>query len=131
MRRHWNKFKRNEKGSQTLEFVAVFPLIIFAFLFIWQMALVSYAIVVTEAAARDGARAASVDGDYVQAVQASAAGLDVVSTPGRSISESSYGPEVTVTVVTKVPMIQMPLIRNIDQNITSTATMPYESDEDD
>ncbi|MBM7095049.1 pilus assembly protein [Bacillus sp. H-16] len=131
MRKHFKRLRKNQKGSQTLEFVAVFPLIIFAFLFIWQMALVSYAIVVTEAAARDGARAASVDGDYVQAVQSSAVGLDIVGTPGRSISESSYGQEVTVTVVTKVPMVQMPFVRNLDQNVTSTATMPYEVDEDD
>ena len=56
-------YMKNERGSQLIEFVAVFPLIIFAFLFVWQMALVAYTVVVAEGAARVVAGVAAVEGD--------------------------------------------------------------------
>ncbi|UTR11088.1 pilus assembly protein [Evansella sp. LMS18] len=130
MRKIIKRYTGNEKGSQTIEFVAIFPLLIFAIFFVWQVSLVAYALVVTEAAARDGARAASVEGDYVQAVENSAVGLQLAGTPTRSIGSSGYGEEVTVTVVTKVPFIQMPILNNLDQNITRSVTMPYEGESD-
>ncbi|WP_416148242.1 TadE/TadG family type IV pilus assembly protein [Salipaludibacillus sp. HK11] len=131
MQKICKRYVKNEKGSQTIEFVAIFPLIILSFLLIWQIALVAYAIVVTEAAARDGARTASVNGDYRTVIERSAYGLDIVNEPEMSLGSSSYGEEVTITVETKVPVIQMPFIKNIEQTITSNATMPYEGEEED
>ncbi|WP_035178353.1 TadE/TadG family type IV pilus assembly protein [Alkalihalobacterium bogoriense] len=119
------KYIHNEKGSQMIEFLAVFPLIIFALLFIWQVALIAYSVVVTEAAARDGARVAAVHDDYNQAVNNSAFGLDVTNVT-RTESSGSYGAEVTVSVTTRVPVVQLPFIGAGNYTITSDATMPLE-----
>ncbi|ANX10958.1 hypothetical protein ABE41_002885 [Fictibacillus arsenicus] len=123
------KYLKNQKGSQLIEFVAVFPMVIFAMLFIWQMALVAYTVVVSEAAARDGARVASVKGDYQATVQKSASGLDVQASHG--YGSSSYGEEVTVTVTSKVPTVSIPFVGRIDYSLDADATMPMEEDEAD
>jgi TadE-like protein len=128
--RHIKKYIKNERGSQLIEFLAVFPMIIFALLFIWQVALVAYAVVVSEAAARDGARVASVEGDYEAAVESSAYGLDLQSVSS-STGDSSYGKNVTVTVVTKVPTVSVPFLGKIDYDLKADATMPMEEDETD
>jgi hypothetical protein len=126
----FKKYIRNEKGSQLIEFLAVFPMIIFALLFIWQVALVAYAVVVSEAAARDGARVASVDGDFEAAVESSAYGLDIQSVTSGTGSAGGYE-SVTVTVVTKVPTVSVPFLGKFDYNLKADATMPKEGDETD
>ena len=119
---------KNEKGSQLIEFVAVFPMIVMALLFIWQVALVAYTVVVAESAARDGARVAAVDGDYGDAVNRAAHGIKVSS----SVTEgsTSYGKEVTVTVKAKVPTIKIPFIGKLDQELKASASMPKEEVDD-
>ncbi|MCM3113223.1 TadE/TadG family type IV pilus assembly protein [Lederbergia lenta] len=121
-------YMRNERGSQLIEFMAVFPMIIMALLFIWQVALVAYTVVVAESAARDGARVAAVGGDYGSAVDRAAHGLQVSS----SVSEgmTSYGEEVTVTVKATVPTIKIPLIGRFEHELTADASMPKEEEED-
>jgi len=120
------KFRECQRGSMSIEFVAMFPLILFAFLLFWQIALVGYTLVVTEAAARDGARVAAVDGDVYTAVKNSVVGLEL---------EDNYpewdqdGEEVTVVVKTKVPLVKIPLVEDMHFTITMDATMPYESKE--
>lgn len=84
-----NKFQqyiKNQKGSQLIEFLAVFPLIVFSFLLIWQIALAAYSVVVIESSARDGARVAAVGGNYKAAVERSASGL-VITKIDKNISE--------------------------------------------
>ncbi|WP_404453909.1 pilus assembly protein [Virgibacillus necropolis] len=120
---------KNERGSQLIEFLAVFPLIIFAFLLIWQMAMAAYTVVVSEAAARDGARVASVEGDYQTAVERSAYGLDVTSS--LITGSSSYGKEVTVIVHAKMPMISIPFVGKLDYTIDADATIPVIEENDD
>lgn len=125
------KLAREERGSQLLEFVAMFPLIIFAFLFIWQMALAAYTVVVAEGAARDGARVAAVGasaGDVQAAVNRSAYGLNVTSSVSGPRS-TSYGREITVEVNAQMLTIKVPIINELDLTITSRATMPYEGDD--
>ncbi|GIN58129.1 hypothetical protein J8TS2_24480 [Lederbergia ruris] len=123
------KYIKNEKGSQLIEFLAVFPMVVMALLFIWQVALVAYTVVVAESAARDGARVASVGGDYSAAVDRSAHGLEVSS----SLSEgtTSYGKEVTVTVNATVPSIKIPLIGRFEHELKANASMPKEEEEED
>ncbi|MDQ0337874.1 hypothetical protein J2S00_000657 [Caldalkalibacillus uzonensis] len=128
------KYLYNERGSQTLEFVALFPLIIFACLFIWQMALAAYTVVVAEAAARDGARVASVvgvgnQGAIREAVNKAAYGLDVQQVNAMT-RPNSYGEEVTVTVAVKLLTIKVPFIDELDFTVTRRATMPYEQTDD-
>lgn len=125
------KLVREERGSQLLEFVAMFPLIIFAFLFIWQMALAAYTVVVLEGAARDGARVAAVGANASEveaAVNRSAYGLNVTSNVSGPHS-TSYGKEITVEVSAQMLTIQVPIINELDFTITSRATMPYEGDD--
>jgi hypothetical protein len=122
----WRKRLRCERGSQMVEFVASFPFIVFAFLFIWQIALVAYTLVITEAAARDGARAAAVGGDYINAVKKAAYGLEVTKILPESGPDLSEDEEVTVEVTAKVPTIDVPFISRLDFSITQEATMPVE-----
>lgn len=118
------KYVKNEKGSQLIEFLAVFPMIVMALLFIWQVALVAYTVVVAEAAARDGARVAAVDGDYASAVDRAAYGLQVSSS--KSEGEASYGPEVTVTVKAVVPTMNIPFLGKFEHELEADASMPKE-----
>lgn len=127
------KYIKNERGSQLIEFVAVFPLIIFAFLFVWQMALVAYTVVVAEGAARDGARVAAVgeDGGAVYSrVVSSAGGLDVLNV-NTSRSSGAHGDEVQVEVTVALKTIDVPFIGELNYDITRDATMPYEAMEND
>ncbi|GAA0376131.1 TadE/TadG family type IV pilus assembly protein [Bacillus horti] len=120
---------KNERGSQLLEFVAMFPLIIFAFLFIWQMALAAYTVVVAEAAARDGARVAAVGADagsVQNAVQRSAYGLNTTSSVQGPQAASYGGEEITVVVKAELLTIQVPFINELEFTVTASATMPFE-----
>lgn len=123
-------FVKNERGSQTLEFIAIFPLIIFSFLLIWQMALVAYSVVVAEAAARDGARVAAVVGEsnmepIRDAVHRAAYGLEVNSVTA-SKNSTSYGEEITVTIEVEMMTINIPFINDLSYTINADSTMPYE-----
>ncbi|WP_270182998.1 TadE/TadG family type IV pilus assembly protein [Alkalihalobacillus sp. CinArs1] len=124
--RKLTSYLKNEKGSQTIEFLAVFPLVIVAFMIIWQMALVAYAVVVTESAARDGARAASVGGNAQQVAERSAGGLQI-----QSVSSVESGEDVTVTVVSRIPTVSIPLVGQIELDFDADATMPMEEDDDE
>lgn len=124
--KHWRRRIQNERGSQLIEFLAVFPMIVMALLFIWQMALVAYTVVVAESAARDGARVAAVGGAYEEAVERAAYGLDVSS--DSYTSTTAYGEEVTVTVTATIPSVKIPLIGRIEQDLTADASMPKEED---
>ncbi len=124
--RKFSTYFKNEKGSQTIEFLAVFPLVIVAFMIIWQMALVAYAVVVTEAAARDGARAASVGGNAAEVAEKSAGGLKLTS-----VNAVESGDDVTVTVVSRVPTVSIPIVGRIEVDFDADATMPMEDDDDE
>ncbi len=112
---------KNERGSQLIEFVAVFPMVILAMMIIWQMALVAYTVVVTEAAARDGARAAAVEGNAEEVAKRSAGNLRL-----ESVNTEKGDEDVTVTVVAKVPTVSIPFIGRLDFNFDADATIPIE-----
>lgn len=124
-----HRLLREERGSQTIEFVAIFPLIIFAFLLIWQMALAAYAVVVAEAAARDGARVAAVGGDYAAASKKAAYGLEVQQVTSSSPVSNSFGKEITVQIQVKIPVVKLPFMQDLNLSITADATMPYEEEQ--
>lgn len=126
--KHWRRHLQNERGSQLIEFLAVFPMIVMALLFIWQVALVAYTVVVAESAARDGARVAAVGGEFEDAVERAAYGLDVSSES--FTSGTAYGEEVTVTVTATIPSIKIPFIGRIEQDLTADASMPKEEEDD-
>ena len=121
-----NKYIHNEKGSQAIEFVAMFPLILLSILIIWQIGLIAFSLVVAESAARDGARAAAIhDPNWSQVAENSAFGLDVKVTGGPGAEEARVNVEV------KAPIVQLPLISEIDFSYTLDAVMPMEEDPDE
>lgn len=123
------KHLNNQRGSQVIEFMAVFPLVIFAFLFIWQMALGAYSYVVAENSARDGARVAAVSenhGAISDAVHEAAYGLEVESISAPVVSSTAHGEEVHLSVDVQMATIDVPFIGELDFTMTGEATMPYE-----
>ncbi|WP_221569142.1 TadE/TadG family type IV pilus assembly protein [Alkalihalobacillus sp. TS-13] len=121
MMNRFRKLVKNERGSQLIEFVAVFPMVILAMMIIWQMALVAYTVVVTEAAARDGARAAAVDGDAEKVAERSAGNLVL-----QSVNTDKGDEDVTVTVVANVPTVSIPFIGRLEFTFDADATIPIE-----
>lgn len=117
----WVSYVNNERGTQALQFVGLFPLILLSMLIIWQVGLISYSVVVAESAARDGARAASAhDDNWEEIARNSAYGLDVevMGGPGEDVA--------TVKVKAKAPIISLPWIENMKFEFTADAVMPME-----
>ena len=126
MLKEWSSYVKNERGSQALQFLGLFPLVILSMLIIWQVGLISYSVVVAEAAARDGARAASAhDESWEEIARNSAYGLEV---------EVSGGPGTdvaTVKVKAKAPVVSLPLIDSMKFEFTADAVMPMEKKKDE
>ncbi|MEH7124842.1 TadE family protein [Bacillus sp. JJ1773] len=126
MRNFLKRYVKNEKGSQAIEFIAMFPLVILGFLIIWQIALIAFSLVVAESAARDGARAASIrDPDWKQVAERSASGFRVV------VSGGPGDDEARVEVNIEAPVIALPFIADIKFDFTADAVMPMEDDPDE
>jgi Flp pilus assembly pilin Flp len=122
----FKKHVKNEKGSQAIEFLAMFPLVILGMLIIWQVALIAYSIVVAESAARDGARAAAIhDENWEQVARNSAFGIHVADITGGPGDE-----EARVEVKVKAPVISLPLIHEMKFDFTADAVMPMEEKAD-
>lgn len=112
-----------QRGSQLIEFAALFPMVILTILIIWQFALGAYTMVVAHAAARDGARAAASDDDWRLAAERSADGFQIlVDDP--EYSDLGFGPAVTVRVRVRVPLAPLPFLRDRRLYVQSEATMP-------
>ncbi|WP_246110915.1 TadE/TadG family type IV pilus assembly protein [Sporosarcina luteola] len=117
----WVSYVNNERGTQALQFLGLFPLVLLSMLIIWQVGLISYSVVVAEAAARDGARAASAhDEGWAEIARNSAYGLDVEVTGGPGEETA------TVQVKAKAPIISLPWIESMKFEFTADAVMPME-----
>jgi Flp pilus assembly protein TadG len=119
------------RGSATVEFALVLPLVLTMALVIVQLGiLVKDQLIVVESA-RAGARQASVDDD--QAAQQAAAEAAISLDPGRLVvsvqRESGAGSPVAVSVLyhapVVVPLVSWLLPRTVD--LSSTATMRQET----
>lgn len=115
-RRFWS----DETGSQSLEFVALLPVIIFALITVLQMAFVGYSVVVVETSGREAALAASRDPARARARAEAAAsmvagGMSVTVTKANCV----FG-DVTVEVEGRVPnlLFEKPI------TFTRQVTMP-------
>jgi len=102
-RRIWN----SESGSQTLEFVALIPMVTLVLLLMLQMALVGYSLVVVETSLREAALAAAQarpgENRMEKAENAAASMAQGISVEVKSVKCS--GGNVTVTVEGKVPNV--------------------------
>lgn len=117
---------KNEKGSQAIEFLAMFPLVILAMLIIWQVGLIAFSLVVAESAARDGARAAAIhDPNWAEVTKKSAQGLKVTISGGPGTEEAR------VEVQAIAPIVSLPIINNMEFPFTVDAVMPMEEKPDD
>ncbi|WNS75996.1 TadE/TadG family type IV pilus assembly protein [Bacillus sp. DTU_2020_1000418_1_SI_GHA_SEK_038] len=126
MRIFFKRYVKNERGSQAIEFVAMFPLVILGFLIIWQIALIAFSLVVAESAARDGARAAAIhDPDWKKVAERSASGFKPVVRGGPGEKEAR------VEVYIKAPVIALPFIADMEFEFTADAVMPMEEDPDE
>ena len=107
-----------ERGQGTIEFMAMVPLVLAVLVCALQVMAQVYTASAASQAARDGARAASLDQSAAAAVQA--------SLPGNVRLEdmSSGGPEHTVAVVVAPPIKLIPFIGNEAYTITRSVTMP-------
>jgi TadE-like protein len=93
-----------ERGQATVEFALVLPLLMMAALAIIQVALVVRDHVNVVHAAREAARAASVDGDPARAASRALPGAEVRVGPRPDVGEQIQV-EVTFTSKTNVPLV--------------------------
>lgn len=136
MKKRITKYLGNESGVLTIEFISILPMLLLVFLLIWQLTLTAYSFILTEAAARDGARVAveyayqykddpSIHYKIKQAVydrvKQTAQGLKIVTEPDVDLS---IGDRITVTVEATVMTVKLPILERLSFTISSTSTMP-------
>jgi Flp pilus assembly protein TadG len=113
---------RREQGQATVEFALVLPLMIMAALAVIQVALVVRDHVAVVHAAREAARAASVDADPGRAARRTLTGAAVHVGPRPAVGEP-ITVEVTYTSKTNLPLVG-PLFP--DPELHATAVMRVE-----
>jgi Flp pilus assembly protein TadG len=103
-------------GQGTIEFMAMVPLVLAVLVCALQVMAQGYTAHAASQAARDGARAASLDQSASAAVQA--------SLPGnvQLLTMRSTGPDHTVVVEVEPPIKLVPFVS--DYRITRSVTMP-------
>lgn len=117
-----------ERGSASVEFAAVLPLVLIALLLVVQVALVVAEQLVVQHAAREGAREAAVWNDDARARDAALRAGDLDSdraTVEVSPSDREVGTPVTVTVRYRVPLVVPYVARFLPEDVTLTATSVY------
>lgn len=114
LRRLWSE----EAGAQSLEFVALLPLIILVMLMMLQISFLGYAVVVAETSAREAALAASRAGSSLKstadkAARQAAGGLNVSVTKASCSSGN-----VSVELEAKVPNVLFDSAMAITRKVT-------------
>jgi pilus assembly protein CpaE len=111
---HINKNRlSDERGVEIVEFLGIMPLLLMIGLIIWQFLIVGHTMLITESAAREGARAAAAHKDCNFAVY-KAIGLKAIPIYWPDIQcgrcSGSGGP-VEVTVRLRIPIVPNPWVR--------------------
>lgn len=109
-----------EAGAQSLEFVALLPLVILALLTMLQMAFLGYSIVVVETSAREAALAASRDPSDAEAKAGAAARKVAGSLPVSVQDVSCRSGDVTVELEGTAPNV----LFDTPISFTRKVTMP-------
>ncbi len=120
---------RDQRGSQSVEFMGVLPLLVLVAAVIWQTALAGHALLVAEVTARSAAQAAAAARDPVSMRAAAHRAADLargtLRLDGAPQVDLVDGQEVRVTVRILVPVVgrrssalRLPLGR--------TVTMPWD-----
>lgn len=103
-----------DRGSASVELVALVPLVLTVLVLALQVLVMSYTVHGASQAARDGARAYSLDESPRAAAEASLPGAVSL------VSVSTFGPDHGVRVVVEAP----PILFLTDRQITRSVTMP-------
>jgi Flp pilus assembly protein TadG len=117
---------REERGAQSLEFVALLPMVLLALLLMLQMALVGYAVVVAESATREAALTAARDQSLIAAWQsgAGASPIDLTAKqvaagmPVRVMAVQCHSGRVTITLEASVPNVLFDSALAIQRSVT-------------
>jgi hypothetical protein len=111
--RRWNTRIKNEKGSASIEFLGMVPLLLMFFAMLWQFLVVGYALIVTHSAVNEGAKVYAVTEDPSEA---SAKAGDIMNKVGGSIrqtspltvNDSGSSPHFTAVLQTEVELVFLP-----------------------
>ena len=103
----------NEKGSASIEFLGMVPLLLLLFVMLWQFLVVGYALIVTQSAVNEGAKVYAVTEDPLEA---SAKARHIMDKVGRSIRQtvpltvnySGGSPDFTAVLQTEVELVFLP-----------------------
>jgi Flp pilus assembly protein TadG len=118
------KLKNNEKGSASIEFIGIIPLIFMIMLVLWQFLISAYAVIVAQSAVNEAAKVYSITENSGEAY---AAASDIVNTAGSSIqfagSSISGGDEFNAQVNVDIKFVFLP-----DRWFSSTPSYTFTSD---
>lgn len=114
----WKRLiKENEKGSATIEFLSMVPLVLLIMLIFWQFLVAGYAVIITQTAANEAAKVYSVsevETDPVSAREdAEKAAKKVISNSGKNLefqdlSTNRTGRDFTMTVKVNMNLLFIP-----------------------
>ena len=103
-----------ERGQATIELMAMVPLVLAVLVAALQVMILGYTAHAASQAARDGARAYSLDQSAGAAAQASLPGAISL------VNVTTFGPDHGVRVTVEAP----PMLFLLDRQITRSVTMP-------
>lgn len=114
---------QDERGVELVEFIGMMPILLWVGLIIWQFMVFGHCMLVTAAAARDGAREAAAYGDAQSAVDESIG--DFYEYEVQAGSCGGIGSPVRVTVKAKVPIIEIPYVSEYIGDIETEHTATF------
>jgi len=83
------KILRREKGSATIEFLAMVPLVLFIMMVFWQFLVAGYAVIISQSAVNEAAKTYSVTGDSSKAEEKATA---IINSMGGDLSIEDLDP---------------------------------------
>jgi len=102
------KWKKNEEGSATIEFIGMIPLVFLVLVIVWQLIVSAHAVMVAQSAANEYAKVLSVTQNQGEAEQA---GRKITETAGALHSTSfsvSGDKEFSVSVNSNIALVFLP-----------------------
>jgi hypothetical protein len=108
------RIQHGDRAQASIEFMAMVPLVLAVLVAALQVMILGYTAHAASQAARDGARAYSLDRSAVAAARASLPGAVSL------VNVSTFGPDHGVRVTVEAP----PMLFLLDRQITRSVTMP-------
>ena len=109
MLQYIQSLKNNQKGSATIEFIGVLPLVFMIMLILWQFLISAYAVIVAQSAANEAAKVYSITESRAKAQNSA---QKIVSTAGSSIQFRGLSlppnDDFTATVDVAIDLVFLP-----------------------